>query len=113
MGKLIITLALGFGLYLAAPASSVDADIGALPELSIATSFDSADSFVGWGDFWSWLNARIAEIKAKLFGGGDGIRPGGGNGAAVPELDMTVAGSALVLLLGGVAYMISRRREQE
>lgn len=29
----------------------------------------------------------------------------------VPELDTTVAGSAMVLLLGGVAYLASRRRD--
>ena len=33
--------------------------------------------------------------------------------SAVPELDPGAAGSAVVLLLGGVAYVMSRRREQE
>ena len=33
--------------------------------------------------------------------------------AAVPELDPSAAGSAMVLLLGGVAYMASRRREED
>jgi hypothetical protein len=33
--------------------------------------------------------------------------------SAVPELDAGAAGSAVVLLLGGVAYIVSRRREQE
>jgi len=31
----------------------------------------------------------------------------------VPELDPSAAGSAMVLLLGGVAYMASRRREED
>ncbi len=31
----------------------------------------------------------------------------------VPELDPSAAGSAIVLLLGGVAYIASRRREEE
>ena len=102
------------GLFAAMPASPAEADIGALPQLSLVGSFDAADSFVGWGDFWSWLRGAVENVKEKLFGGGsDGIRPGNGSGASVPELDMTVAGSAIVLLLGGVAYMISRRREQE
>ena len=35
----------------------------------------------------------------------------GGGSRAVPELDTTVAGSAMVLLLGGVAYIASRRRK--
>ena len=33
--------------------------------------------------------------------------------ASVPELDPSAAGSALVLLLGGVAYVTSRRREDD
>ena len=31
----------------------------------------------------------------------------------VPELDPSAAGGALVLLIGGVAYIASRRREDE
>jgi hypothetical protein len=31
----------------------------------------------------------------------------------VPELDPSAAGSAMVLLLGGVAYVTSRRREDD
>ena len=34
-------------------------------------------------------------------------------GSAVPELDPSAAGSAMVLLLGGVAYIASRRREKD
>jgi len=33
--------------------------------------------------------------------------------SSVPELDPGAAGSAIVLLLGGVAYVLSRRREEE
>jgi len=36
-----------------------------------------------------------------------------GSHSDVPELDPGTAGSAVVLLLGGVAYVLSRRREQE
>jgi hypothetical protein len=32
---------------------------------------------------------------------------------AVPELDPSAAGAAIVLLLGGVAYIVSRRREED
>jgi len=32
---------------------------------------------------------------------------------AVPELDPSAAGGAIVLLLGGVAYLASRRREED
>ena len=34
-------------------------------------------------------------------------------GHAVPELDPSAAGGAIVLLLGGVAYLASRRREED
>jgi len=34
------------------------------------------------------------------------------SGFGVPELDPSAAGSAIVLLLGGVAYIASRRREE-
>ena len=34
-------------------------------------------------------------------------------GRSVPELDRAVAGSAMVLLLGGVAYLASRRRRDD
>ena len=43
-------------------------------------------------------------------GGGSWSDSGGGKNG-VPELDATVAGSAMVLLLGGVAYIASRRRD--
>jgi len=42
---------------------------------------------------------------------GGGTTTGQGGGFSVPELDPGVAGSAIVLLLGGVAYLASRRRE--
>ena len=35
-----------------------------------------------------------------------------GSGFAAPELDRSAAGSAMVLLLGGVVYIASRRREE-
>jgi hypothetical protein len=36
-----------------------------------------------------------------------------GSAAGVPEFDPGAAGSARVLLLGGVAYIASRRREED
>lgn len=116
MAKLLLPLVLGIGLFTVIPASPVEADFGALPQINIAGSFDATDSFVGWGDFWSWLSTTVENIRAKIFGGSNsgGITPGGSSrGAAVPELDMNVAGSAIVLLFGGVAYIASRRRKLE
>lgn len=37
----------------------------------------------------------------------------GGGGRSVPELDPTAAGAAIVLMLGGVAYIASRRRKND
>jgi hypothetical protein len=37
----------------------------------------------------------------------------GGSGRSVPELDPTAAGAAIVLMLGGVAYIASRRRKND
>jgi hypothetical protein len=34
-------------------------------------------------------------------------------GFAVPELDPSAAGSAIVLLLGGMAFITSRRRQED
>jgi len=34
-------------------------------------------------------------------------------GTSAPELDPGAAGGALILLIGGVAYIVSRRREEE
>jgi hypothetical protein len=39
--------------------------------------------------------------------------PTGTTGGSVPELDAAAAGGAIVLLLGGVAYFVSRRRDAD
>jgi hypothetical protein len=59
------------------------------------------------------LAAPASDVAA---GGESGSSASGsassGQGArGVPELDTTIAGSAMVLLLGGVAYLASRRRK--
>ncbi|MEM7437440.1 MAG: hypothetical protein AAF436_19970 [Myxococcota bacterium] len=40
-------------------------------------------------------------------------KPKANGGRNVPELDPSFAGSSMVLLLGGVAYVMSRRREDD
>ena len=54
---------------------------------------------------WSWSD------MISWFFGGDGGHHYDKNGHGIPELDPGVTGSAMVLLLGGVAYIASRRRE--
>ena len=56
------------------------------------------------------LTAPVADVAAD-----SDSWSGGSNGGIVsaPELDATVAGSAMVLLLGGVAYLASRRRKDD
>jgi len=55
---------------------------------------------------WSWRN---------WFGSNDHQvrRHHHSNGFGVPELDPSAAGGAMILLLGGVAYIASRRREED
>ena len=60
----------------------------ALPVVGVQADSDSADS-------------------------GSAVAVSSGGGRAVPELDRAVAGSAMVLLLGGVAYLASRRRRDD
>ena len=57
---------------------------------------------------------RATSVLQQIFGGSEstGIAPASASGSSVPELDMNVAGSAMVLILGGVAYLSTRRREQ-
>jgi hypothetical protein len=56
---------------------------------------------------WSWHKHRSGCGHS-----GSGTVVGGG-GTSVPELDPSAAGSAMVLLLGGVAYIASRRRDED
>lgn len=57
---------------------------------------------------------RANTVLEQKFGGGQwgATTLASRVGASVPELDMGAAGNAAVLLLGGVAYLVSRRREQ-
>jgi hypothetical protein len=62
-----------------------------------------------WWSSWSWGGG---DGDHRQWGGdSDSGRKGGGHG--VPELDPSAAGGAMVLLLGGVAYIASRRREED
>ena len=60
------------------------------------------------GRSWSgWNNSHKSSKRPKQWNGHGGRR------SAVPELDPSAAGSAVVLLLGGIALIASRRREDE
>ncbi len=61
-----------------------------------------------WWSSWSWGGGDSGHHK-----GGDSDSGHEGNGGAVPELDPSAAGGAMVLLLGGVAYIASRRRKED
>ncbi|MGB8330019.1 MAG: hypothetical protein WCE62_07810 [Polyangiales bacterium] len=49
---------------------------------------------------WSW-SRRSHDVRSKSVG------------MSVPELDPTAAGGAMILLLGGLAFIASRRREED
>jgi len=85
MKRLFVVLSLAFGILLVAPA----------PEAS------------AWGGMSSSSNSRQHHARR----GHHHRRSGAPSRQGVPELDPAAAGSALVLLFGGIAYIASRRRE--
>ncbi len=62
--------------------------------------------------FGAWMLGPTLEADATGPPHGNGNNTHKNNGRA-PELDPSAAGSAIVLLLGGVAYIASRRREED
>jgi hypothetical protein len=95
MRKLLAVVLLSMSLFLVAPVSSVSADHGWRTESS--WSFSS---------FWAKVRSWFSSWGSGSWGSGSGR-----SATAVPELDASGAGSAIVLLVGGVAYIASRRRE--
>jgi hypothetical protein len=65
----------------------------------------------------AWMLSPTPEAQAwgRSNQGNQGNRGNNGHTSktSAPELDPSAAGSALVLLLGGVAYVTSRRREED
>jgi hypothetical protein len=59
---------------------------------------------------WSWNGSNNSHKTSKRYKQTKSNKSGG---SSVPELDPGAAGSAVVLLLGGVALIASRRREQD
>jgi hypothetical protein len=58
---------------------------------------------------WSNNSHKTYKSSHKAYRGHKGRQ----SRVGVPELDPSVAGSAMVLLLGGMAYIASRRREED
>jgi hypothetical protein len=87
MKRLFVVLSLAFGILLVAPA----------PEAS------------AWGGWSSSSNSQQHRARRhhQHRRSGKTVKTETG----VPELDPGAAGSALVLLFGGIAYIASRRRE--
>lgn len=74
-----------------------------------------------WGDLVSWFSGghknqrgqkAYKAYKAYKYKKYKKIKKSKTPKTAVPELDPSAAGSAIVLMLGGVAYIASRRREE-
>ena len=75
--------------------------------MSLLAPVSQADA--SWSDWWSsWQARRQQRIERYREWRESGIESRG-----VPELDPGAAGSAIVLLIGGVAYIASRRREED
>jgi hypothetical protein len=98
MKRLILVLSVVVGAWLLSPT----------PEAQ-------AWSWSSWS--WSKQSSNHRSKGAKSFKGkgnhhkGKGYKGKGHN--AVPELDASAAGSAMVLLIGGMAWIASRRRDEE
>jgi hypothetical protein len=80
--------------------------------LSLSSSTAHAWSWSGWSSSWK---SKYKEYRGKNGKNGWHSKRDGkkGGGHAVPELDPSTAGAAMVLLLGAVAYIASRRRDEE
>jgi hypothetical protein len=89
MKRLIVFLSLVVGVWMLSPT----------PEAQ-------AWSWNGWSNSHKSSKRSKHSTRYKRSGGSRG-------GSAVPELDPGAAGSAAVLLLGGIALIASRRREDE
>lgn len=97
--RLMLGLMLAASLLLLAPTPEAEASDWGWSALT--------DGQVSWGWWrrWRWRRDHYRDSY-----GGDDDRH---SGTSAPELDPGGAGSALVLLIGGVAYIASRRREEE
>jgi uncharacterized protein (TIGR03382 family) len=68
---------------------------------------------------WSWSSWSSSKQSSNHRSKGGKSVKGKGNDhkgkgqTTVPELDPSAAGSAMVLLLGGMAWIASRRRDEE
>lgn len=102
--RLMLVLSLVASLSLVSPVSDAEASSG----IESSWSFSSR-SVGGWSFSWSSI---ISWLKST-FGSPSSGSTTPSNGAAVPELDPSAAGSAMVLLIGGVAYLTARRREED
>ena len=86
--RLMIGVSLAATLLLLAPVSQADAS---------------------WSSWWrQWRSQRSERIQRY-----HQRRANARKTAHAPELDPGAAGSAIVLLIGGVAYIASRRREED
>jgi hypothetical protein len=69
-----------------------------------------------WNGWWSSFSSRNAARKNPPKPNLPKRKPSGRNnskGHAVPELDPSAAGAAMVLLLGGVAVLVRRGKRKE
>lgn len=92
--RLMLGLSLAATLLLLAPVSQADAS---------------------WSGWWSrWRSQRRHHVQRHHHRRGHHARGAHHRRTAhAPELDPGAGGSALVLLVGGVAYIASRRREDD
>ena len=90
--RISLILSLAATLFVMAPVSQADAS---------------------WSSWWSRWQSQRQERLERYRSWWSCKSSGEWSSHSVPELDPSAAGSAIVLLIGGVAYIASRRREEE
>ncbi len=90
--RISLILSLAATLFVMAPVSQADAS---------------------WSSWWSSWREQRQERLERYRSWWSSKSSDGWSSHAVPELDPGAAGRAIDLLIGGVAYIASRRREEE
>jgi len=103
MKKFAVVFSLVFGAWMLSPTPQANASwLG--DAISWLSGGHSSDSGRGGNNGWKGKNGN---------NGWKGKNGRNGKKTSVPELDPSAAGGAMILMLGGVAYIASRRREED
>jgi len=112
MKKFAVILSLVVGSWIIIPTPQAHASwLG--DAISWLTGGHNSDSGRGGNNGWRGKNGNNGSKGKNGNNGWRGKKASNGKKTGVPELDPSAAGGAMILLLGGVAYIASRRREED